>query len=71
MVDEEENGESDPTEAVGRLAVRFEKPLEAASVVVTELSTVYFFVYYWLSRSMVEIISCTWCFTVVQYSNTL
>ena len=30
MVDEEENGESDATEAVDRLAVRFEKPLEAA-----------------------------------------
>ena len=71
MVDEEENGESDSTEAVDRLAVRFEKPLEAAGVVVTELSTVYFFVYSWLSRSIVEIISCTWCFTVVQYSNTL
>ena len=37
MVDEEENGESDPREAVDRLAVRFEKPLEAAGVVVTEL----------------------------------
>ena len=37
MVDEEENGESDPTEAVDRLAVRIEKPLEAAGVVVTEL----------------------------------
>ena len=37
IVDEEESGESDPTDAVDRVATNFEEPLKAAGVVTTEL----------------------------------
>ena len=37
ILDEEESAESDPTDAVDRVATKFEEPLKAAGVVTTEL----------------------------------